>query len=303
MLFTVVIPIYNSASYIAKTLESIDNASTALEYEILLIDDFSNDINDLREIIKNFEKVKLIVKDKKSNAADSRNIGFLKSHSRFVFFLDSDDHFISDAIDSRIDTHKECEAGVIFSNFIINRNGIESKSELPEYNQEDLRDYILIKKGDVRSSVLSIDKNFHKGTLFDSESRKHQDWIFAFKCWDNEEKIVFDEQYNTIINFDRDTRMSSSANPKASKYLVENYLSNVKHINKFSENNWRSTISQQDTEACDFFISIYQPQNISGFVKLNFYKVMSTKLVLPLSSDAITKIRTLKYKYKKNRES
>lgn len=291
MLFTVVIPIYNSASYIAKTLESIDNASTALEYEILLIDDFSNDINDLREIIKNFEKVKLIVKDKKSNAADSRNIGFLKSNSRYVFFLDSDDHFIGNAIDNRINNHKSYEAGVIFGNFITDNGTEKLKSELPDYQNEDLRDYILVKKGDVRSSVISVDKNYHKGTLFDSESQKHQDWIFAFRCWDNKEKIIFDDQYITTINIDRNTRMSASLNPKASRYFYENYLTDINHINKFCENNWKQMIYSKDYTASRFFLSIYRPRNNSEHLNYLFYKVLANKYLLPFSSVAAKKVR------------
>lgn len=291
MLFTVVIPIYNSASYIAKTLESIDNASTALEYEILLIDDFSNDINDLREIIKNFEKVKLIVKDKKSNAADSRNIGFLKSNSRYVFFLDSDDHFIGNAIDNRINNHKSYEAGVIFGNFITDNGTEKLKSELPDYQNEDLRDYILVKKGDVRSSVISVDKNYHKGTLFDSESQKHQDWIFAFRCWDNKEKIIFDDQYITTINVDRNTRMSASLNPKASRYFYENYLTDINHINKFCENNWKQMIYSKDYTAIRFFLSIYRPRNNSEHLNYLFYKVLANKYLLPFSSVAAKKVR------------
>lgn len=291
MLFTVVIPIYNSASYIAKTLESIDNASTALEYEILLIDDFSNDINDLREIIKNFEKVKLIVKDKKSNAADSRNIGFLKSNSRYVFFLDSDDHFIGNAIDNRINNHKSYEAGVIFGNFITDNGTEKLKSELPDYQNEDLRDYILVKKGDVRSSVISVDKNYHKGTLFDSESQKHQDWIFAFRCWDNKEKIIFDDQYITTINVDRNTRMSASLNPKASRYFYENYLTDINHINKFCENNWKQMIYSKDYTASRFLLSIYRPRNNSEHLNYLFYKVLANKYLLPFSSVAAKKVR------------
>lgn len=292
MLFTVVIPVYNSASYITKTLESIKNASKASDYEILLIDDCSNDIDDLRIIIKDFEKVKLIVKDKKSNAADSRNIGFLKSNSRYVFFLDSDDHFIVDAIDSRIDTHKTCKAGIIFGNFITDNGTEKLKSELPEYQNEDLREYILVKKGDVRSSVISIDKNFHKSTLFDSESQKHQDWIFAFKCWDNKEEIIFDSHYSTIVNINRNTRMSASLSPKASRYFCENYLTEINHINKFCENNWKLMIYNNDHEASKLFLSMYKPQNKKEYLNYLAYKALANKFLLPFSSRAANKARS-----------
>lgn len=292
MLFTIVIPVYNSASYIARTLESIERASTESNYEVLLIDDCSNDLDDLRSVIIDFKNVELILKEEKSNAAVSRNIGFLKSQSRFVFFLDSDDHFISHAIDDRIRTHKSCEAGIIFSNFITDNGREELRSELPDYRNEDIRDYILIQNGDVRSSVISIDKDYHKGTLFDNESQKHQDWIFAFKCWDNKEKIVFDSNYGAVINVDRTTRMSASLNPKASYYFYENYLTDINHVNKFCENNWKQMIYGKDYAASRFFLSVYQPRNKSEFVNYLFYRFLANKYVLPFSSVAANRVRS-----------
>lgn len=284
MLFTVVIPVYNSSLYITETLKSIEDASKESNYEVLLIDDCSSDIDNLKIVINSFDKVKLIEKEKKSNAADSRNIGYLESKSRFVFFLDSDDCYISNAIDKRIGVHKACQAGVIFGNFIMKRNDMEFKSELPCYAQEDLRDYILIKRGDARSSVLSIDKEFHKCTLFDGDSQKHQDWIFIFRCWDNQEKIVFDDNYSAIVNVNSSTRMSASLNTIASKYFCENYLKKIDHINNFSKKNWKSMIYNRDHKASKFFLSIYRPQNISEYISYMFYKVLANKFILPLTS-------------------
>jgi len=296
MLFTVVIPVFNSTDYILDTLKSIESASKSSEYEVILIDDCSSDINQLKKIISSFANVRLIEKTSKTNAADSRNIGFLNSKSEYVFFLDSDDHFISGCIDSRIILHKESEAGIIFGNFITKLGKIEIKSTLPSYNKEDMRDYILIKKGDFRSSVISIDKKHHNNTLFDGLSQKHQDWIFAFKCWDNKEKINFDEQYGAVINVDRSSRMSSSMNINASRYLCEKYLDNIEHTNNFSKNHWNNMIHFKNYDACKFFTSIYKPQTLSEYITLTFYKLMANKAMLPLSSSSIHILKNRRYK-------
>jgi glycosyltransferase involved in cell wall biosynthesis len=296
MLFTVVIPIFNSANYIARTLESVEAASTDLAYEIILIDDCSDDIDNLRKIIRPFSNIRLIEKKSKTNAANSRNIGFINSKSKYVFFLDSDDCFVPESIDRRISLHEESKAGIIFGNFITNFGKTKRQSMLPDYNLEDMRDYILIKKGDFRSSVISIDKDHYNNTLFDDASQKHQDWIFAFRCSDNKEKIKFDKNYNTIINVDRSTRMSSSMNIQASKYLYENYIDKTAHINGFSQNHWNNMINYKDSVACKFFISIYKPENISESMIFNFYKLLSSKAILPFSSKAITIIKNRRVK-------
>ncbi|MGE6390360.1 glycosyltransferase family 2 protein [Psychrobacter pacificensis] len=296
MLFTVVIPVFNSSDYILDTLKSVQVASRSSDYEIILIDDCSKDVDKLKKILQDFDEVKLIEKDEKTNAANSRNIGILKSKGRYVFLLDSDDHFVPDSIDRRICLHEENKAGVIFGNFITKIGRKQKKSELPEYHFEDMRDYILIKKGDFRSSVISVDKQYYNNTLFDDLSQKHQDWIFAFRCWDNEEKIKFDQQYSTIINVDRTSRMSSSMNVKASKYLCQEYLKNREHINGFSENHWNAMVNYNDRQACIFFISIYEPRTISEHLEFGFYKLIASKPILPLSSRAVITLKHLRDK-------
>lgn len=291
MIFTVVIPVYNSAKYIEKTLKSIESATELSDYEVLLIDDCSADIDDLEEVIKAFRNVSLIRKQVKSNAADSRNIGILRSASRYVFLLDSDDCYIPGSIDRRLTLHQKSKAGIIFGNFITQLGDSEKKSILPSYSSEDMRNYILVRKGDMRSSVISIDKENYKNTLFDKASKKHQDWIFAFKCWDNEESIQLDEQYMTIINIDRPSRMSSSLNVEASNYLYDKYLNDVKHINSFARSNWRSMIYDKNNKACKFFIHIYEPQSKSDYLKYYLYKVLSNRAILPFSSRAASKFR------------
>lgn len=296
MLFTVVIPVFNSSGYIANTLKSVEKASKSLNYEIILVDDCSKDIDRLKKVLQGFDNTILIEKDKKTNAATSRNIGILKSKGRYVFLLDSDDHFVPGSIDRRIYLHEESKAGIIFGNFITKSCRYERKSNLPNYQAENMRDYIFIKKGDFRSSVVSISKKYYKDTLFDDASQKHQDWIFAFRCWDNKEIIKFDKQSSTIINVDRTTRMSSSSNIKASKYLCENYLDKREHINGFSDNHWNSMICDRDRNACHFFTKIYKPQNPKEYFKLAFYKLMSNGTVLPLSSAGISFLRAVKNK-------
>ncbi|MGE6571700.1 glycosyltransferase [Psychrobacter namhaensis] len=295
MLFTVVIPVFNSSDYILDTLKSVQVASRSSDYEIILIDDCSADVDKLKSMISLFNNVRLIEKINKTNAADSRNIGFLNSKSDYVFFLDSDDHFISNYIDDRIILHKESKAGVIFGNFITKLGNMERRSVLPNYSKEDMRDYILIKKGDFRSSVISIDKKYHKHTLFNSMCKKHQDWIFAFTCWDNGEEIKLDKQYGTVINVERASRMSSSMNIVASEYLCDKYLNETKHINHFSKNNWNKMIYFKDYKACKFFISIYKPKTMSERMVFEFYRLISRKFVLPLSGEVISLLKSVRF--------
>jgi glycosyltransferase involved in cell wall biosynthesis len=295
MCFTVVIPIYNSSSYLEDTLRSIGDSSERTGYEVLLVDDGSNDLQDVNALIDDYPEVRVIVKAKKTNAADSRNIGFSESRYGFVFFLDSDDLLVPGSVDRRIDLHEGNKSGIIFGNFI---NKSEKKSEatqLDAYSGEDFRDYLFLNKGDVRSSTISVCKHFYKDTLFDSLSFKHQDWIFGIRLFDNNESIMFDSASHAVINVSRVGRMSASMNVPASKYFCDNYLSDLEHFNSFSKRNWLTMIQAKDRVACAFFFSIFVPQSIYDKITLNFYFMASRRPFIGVASLFVGMIRRLKW--------
>lgn len=294
MFFSVVIPVYNSSSYIAETLNSVRIAFQNKNYEIIIIDDCSSDIESLKSILYKFPKSILIEKNNKSNAADSRNIGLIKSKGDYVFFLDSDDHFINDAIDRRIELHKSKNAGMIFGEFLINCGNEDKPSNLPYYETEDMRNYLFTKNGDCRSSSISICKKNYSNTLFDPLSNKHQDWIYAIRCFDNNENIYFDNRPTVVINIDREGRMSASMNIDASRYIYTHYINEKNHINSFSRKHWLSMICGKDEKACDFFFSIFKPISLSDYCVLMSYKFSAKKPFLYISSYFIYLVRKMK---------
>lgn len=90
---SVIIPMYNSESYIVKTLEAIVNQSYKV-FEILLIDDCSQDNG--RKIAEEYLqkqdiKYKIIINEKNSGPSHSRNKGIEESTGDYILFIDSDD--------------------------------------------------------------------------------------------------------------------------------------------------------------------------------------------------------------------
>jgi len=90
-LFSVIIPTYNRASFIAATLGSV-LAQTYLHYEIIIVDNCSTDNTD--EVLEPFiraRQVQLIKHDQNYERARSRNTGMSAASGDFVTLLDSDD--------------------------------------------------------------------------------------------------------------------------------------------------------------------------------------------------------------------
>jgi glycosyltransferase involved in cell wall biosynthesis len=92
--FSVVIPTYNRANLIAKTIHSVLNQSYA-EFEVLIVDDGSTD--NTEEVVKSIPDSRLFY-FKKQNAerGAARNFGTKHSKGKYINFLDSDDVLYND---------------------------------------------------------------------------------------------------------------------------------------------------------------------------------------------------------------
>lgn len=88
-LFSVVVPTYNRANLIAKTLVSLLD-QTFSNYEIIVVDDGSTD--NTEEVVTGMagDKIRYYRKDNAERAA-ARNFGALQAKGTFINFFDSDD--------------------------------------------------------------------------------------------------------------------------------------------------------------------------------------------------------------------
>lgn len=88
--FTVVIPLYNKENFIQKTVESILNQSFD-DFEILIIEDCSTDNSKKKVLEIQSDKIKLIQHSQNKGLSASRNTGIQNASSDYVAFLDADD--------------------------------------------------------------------------------------------------------------------------------------------------------------------------------------------------------------------
>lgn len=97
--FSLIIPTYNRADFIAKTLQSALEQSYQ-DYEVIVVDDGSTDHT--QQVVANFlsEKVRYC-KIPNGERAKARNFGIQQARGDFITFLDSDDlllpHYFQEA--------------------------------------------------------------------------------------------------------------------------------------------------------------------------------------------------------------
>jgi glycosyltransferase involved in cell wall biosynthesis len=112
---SVVTPIYNSAAYLASTVESV-RAQTFPDWELVLSDDGSSDssVTIAKEFASHDSRIR-VVEGNHGGISSARNQGFQETHpeSEFVAFLDSDDTWEPEALEllvGELERHPECPA-------------------------------------------------------------------------------------------------------------------------------------------------------------------------------------------------
>lgn len=101
-LVSVIMPSYNTASFIAESIQSV-LAQSYKDWELIIVDDCSPDNTD--EVVKPYlsdERIKYIKNEKNSGAAVSRNRALREAKGKWIAFLDSDDLWMPDKLKKQI---------------------------------------------------------------------------------------------------------------------------------------------------------------------------------------------------------
>ena len=101
-LVSIIMPSYNTAAFIAKTIQSV-LAQSYKEWELIIVDDCSTDNTD--DVVKPYlvdKRIKYLKNIKNSGAAVSRNRALREANGKWIAFLDSDDIWMPDKLAKQI---------------------------------------------------------------------------------------------------------------------------------------------------------------------------------------------------------
>ena len=108
---SVIIPAYNRASTIARSVESA-LAQTLRDLEVIVVDDGSSDKT--RDVVQSIrdERLTLICHATNLGAAAARNTGMKASQTKYIAWLDSDDEWFPEKLQTQLDVFQHTASDV-----------------------------------------------------------------------------------------------------------------------------------------------------------------------------------------------
>lgn len=167
---------YNSEAFISETIDSVLN-QTYKNWELILIDDCSNDKT--LEIVKNFisknTSIQLIKNSNNIGAAYSRNKGIQAAKGVYIAFLDADDLWKPNKLETQLAFMEYENCDVCFSSY----NLINEKGELLNKQVKALKEvsYKKLLKSNYIGNLTGIYNAKVIGKINSPNLRKRQDWL------------------------------------------------------------------------------------------------------------------------------
>lgn len=256
---SIIIPIYNCASYLKQCIQSVQN-QTMQDWEIICIDDGSTDdsINILNRLAETDSRVQ-VYRQNNQGAGVARNKGLELAKGEFVAFLDADDFYLDEnALEIMYKTCLSYNVDACGTNLRILRNGKIVEDTLFDQNKIEKADSKILEYQSCqfdygyvcfiyRTSVLKQNK------IIFPDYRRFQDPVFFVRAMHAIQKFCFAD---TALYCYRAPNMAARFNRKKLEDLLKGLRDNLQFA---KEHNYdilfNQTIKRIEYEYCEIICS------------------------------------------------
>ena len=203
---SIIIPIYNKAKYLKRSIESVLNQSFS-DYELLLIDDGSTDASsDICELFSGRDSRIKVFHKTNGGVSSARNLGIDKASGNYIAFVDADDWAERDMFKRLYELVKTNNADIASvsymladddSKILVNREG----ANVRVFNREEaVHNYLLLglsnRIQDYAVWAKLYKRDLFKDTLF-PENQIYEDMILNLrlilksKCYVKSDEILY----------------------------------------------------------------------------------------------------------------
>lgn len=227
---SIIIPCYNVEMYVRECIESILNQKTRFKYEVIVINDGSQD-NTLN-ILKEYKDNLILINQKNKGVSGARNIGLQYVQGEYIMFVDSDDRLAENAIENLllVAYRNKCDIVegryILFKedNIIVFKEGLNQKENINPV--QDLKGFPCMKV---------IKSNLFKNLIF-PEEYWFEDTIMTFLVYPRVNKAI---KINNIVYEYRKNDFGLTISAKKNKKSIDStWITElmIKSLDKFGIN-------------------------------------------------------------------
>ena len=221
--FTVVIPVYNRADLIGRTIKSVISQTFA-DFEIIVVDDGS--VDDLKEALSIFKDPRLnIVRQNKSGASSARNNGIDRARGAYVALLDSDDSYQPNHLETMRSLIENFGSGcIVYSPVLVDRGvGLTFvKPPRPIRPEESMSEYLMCDRGFIQTSGLCVPTLLARNVRYRNDATFGDDTDFAVRLQLSGGQFVMSSSPSVIWADDMDhERLSDVRKPLSNLIWLE----------------------------------------------------------------------------------
>lgn len=227
---SIIIPTYNSATYIEETLESVLD-QTFHDYEIIVINDGSTD-NTKKRLQKYRDRISYL-EQKQSGPGAARNNGILFSSGEYIVCLDSDDMLKRDALKKVIEIFEKTNCGWIIEDIDRTNHALKYKANL--YKERDFLMSFLRQEFIFQSRFYKKDVLLRIG-LFDPLQFYYEDWDLWIRLLKENCAFFYSEDQLYIYN-KRAGSITKQKNKNRNYFYLERLYK--KHYKSLADNGSR----------------------------------------------------------------
>ena len=223
---SVIIPFYNRINLVIRALKSVLK-QTYKNYEILLVNDGSTEkMSELNDFIKKDKRIKLINVKPNKGAANARNVGIDKATGDYIAFLDSDDEFCPEKLETQLIKMVASNSLVSHTSYI--RKGFDEEVVFNSGQQTGKMIPTLIHSCSIATSTVMIKKSYldENNYRFDSNMVIGEDTCFWLTILTDIDLLGIDIPL-TIVN----------SNENSAAYNNDKLVIGMKTILRFVLNN------------------------------------------------------------------
>ena len=259
-MFSIVIPLYNKGALIRRTIDSILSQAYNNDFEIIIVDDGSNDESSRYVLEYGEPRINYYYKDN-GGVSSARNYGIDKTKGDWILFLDADDELCVDSlhyIECAIAKYSNARIIVGQQSYVPEKSLVVRKTHCPYFYQWLNIFYPRPGAVAIKSEILK------SGVKFDKRQSFFEDLEFGLKLIGQGQVVYINKQ---LVKYNRDgTGLSGSSHPieKEMAYYIPEYIDQVSF--------WHKALLYENIELEIFW---WQHHGKGEYVK--FYRDMQKK--------------------------